>query len=156
MHYVLQLFSTIKTKFLIGLRGCSDGKKSACNAEELNSVPELGRSPREGNGYALQYACLENSMDRGDWLHSMGSQRVRHDWASHTQRQSNVTVTEDGITDLRPMGSGGLRELVMDREAWRAVVHGVAKRGTRLSDWTELNWTDDGRRGPHSSKKRVF
>ena len=40
----------------------------------------------------------------------------------------------DGITDLIDMGLGGLQELVMDREAWRAVVHGVAKSWTRLSD----------------------
>ena len=40
----------------------------------------------------------------------------------------------DGITDSRDMGSGGLQELVMDREAWHAVVHGVAKSRTRLSD----------------------
>ena len=42
-------------------------KESACNAEDLGSIPELGRSPGERNGYLLWYSCLENPMDRGAW-----------------------------------------------------------------------------------------
>ena len=69
----------------MGFPGGSDGKESAaCNAEDLGSIPGLGRSPGEGNRYPLQYSCLENPMDRG---------------------------------------------------AWRATVHGVAKSQTRLSDF---------------------
>ena len=47
----------------------------------------------------------------------------------------------DGITDSMDMGLDGLQELVRDRQAWRAMVHGVAKNRTWLSDWIELNWT---------------
>ena len=45
----------------------SVGKESACNAEDLGSIPGLGRHLGEGNGYPSQYSCLENSIDRGVW-----------------------------------------------------------------------------------------
>ena len=48
----------------------------------------------------------------------------------------------DGITDSMDMSLSKLQEFVMDREAWRSVIHGVAKSWTRLRDWTELNWMD--------------
>ena len=54
--------------------GGSDGKEPACNGGDVDSIPGLGRSSGEENGYPLQYSCLENSMDRGvDRLHSIGS-----------------------------------------------------------------------------------
>ena len=45
----------------------SDGKESACDAEDLGSIPELGRCPRKGKGTPLQFSCLENPMDGGAW-----------------------------------------------------------------------------------------
>ena len=42
-------------------------QETACNSGDVDSIPESGRSPGEGNGYSLQYSCLENSMDRGPW-----------------------------------------------------------------------------------------
>ena len=53
----------------------SAGKEFACNVGDMDSIPELGRSFGEGNGYPLQYCGLENSM---------GTQRVRQDWATFT------------------------------------------------------------------------
>ena len=51
----------------LGFPGSSAGKESACNAEDPDSIPGLGRCPAEGIGYPLQYSFLENSMDRGAW-----------------------------------------------------------------------------------------
>ena len=60
---------------------------------------------------------------------------------SKKRRRQQMMWWLDDITDSMDMGLGGLWELVMDREAWRAVVHGVPKGWTWLSDLTELNWT---------------
>ena len=51
----------------MGFTGGSDSKESACNAEDLGSIPGLGRLPEEGHGNPLQYTCLENPMDREAW-----------------------------------------------------------------------------------------
>ena len=51
----------------MGFPGGSDGKESACHAVDLDLITGLGRCPGEGNGYALQYSCLENPMDREAW-----------------------------------------------------------------------------------------
>ena len=57
----------LPTPVFLGFPGGSDGKESTRNAGDLGSIPELRRSPGEGNSYPCQYSCLENSMDRGAW-----------------------------------------------------------------------------------------
>ena len=60
--------------------GGLEGKASACNAGDLGSIPESGRSPGEGNGTPLQYSCLENPMDGGAWeaaVHGVAKSRTQ-------------------------------------------------------------------------------
>ena len=60
---MLSVRNSVYQLYLNNIPGGSEGKESACNTGDLGSVPGLGRSPGEGNGYPLQYSGLENSMD---------------------------------------------------------------------------------------------
>ena len=78
--------------YFLGFPRGSDGKESACNEGDLGSIPGLGRSSGEGNGYPLQYSGLETSMD---YIYSpWGSQRVRHDWMTFTRLHAFPTIME--------------------------------------------------------------
>ena len=69
----------LPTPVFLGFSGGSDGKESTCNAGDLGSIPGLGRSPGGGHGNPLQYSCLENPMDRGDWqatVHGVAKSRT--------------------------------------------------------------------------------
>ena len=74
--------------------GGSEGKASACKAGDLGLTPGSGRSPGEGNANPLWYSCLENPMDGGARVQSMGLQRGGHNWATSLFTFQPICLTE--------------------------------------------------------------
>ena len=81
-----------------------------------------------------------DSLEKTLMLGGIGGRRRRGRQRIRRRRGRQRMRWLDGITDSMGMSLSKLRELVMDREAWRAAIHGVSKSQTRLSNWPELNW----------------
>ena len=76
-----------------------DGKESACNVGDTGSIPGSGRSPGEGNGYPLQYSCLENSMERGTWrteVHGVAKTSPRIEPKSPAWQVTSLPLSHQG------------------------------------------------------------
>ena len=86
-HFFIQLLISLECNGVMGFPVDSGGKESVCNTGDLGSIPELGRSLREGNCYPLPYSCLENSTDTGAW------QATVHGEAKSWTRLSNFHFT---------------------------------------------------------------
>ena len=94
----------------------------------------------EGMTLKLKFQYFGRLMQRVDLLEKTDAGR---DWGQEEKVTTEDEMAGWHVSDSMDVSLSELRELVMDREAWRAAIHGVSKSQTQLSDWTELNWTCD-------------
>ena len=123
----------------LGLSLVDRGKESACSAGDLGLIPRSGRSPGEGNGYPLQYSCLENSMHRGAWwvtIHEVTSLMAPVVKNLPHCRRCRFSHWVGKILWRRIFGNPlqySCLEISIDRGAWQATVHEVTKSQTQLN-----------------------
>ena len=91
----ISLKKSIYLTFLVAhFLGGSDTKESACSTGDPGLIPGLGRSPREGNDYPLQYSCLKYSMDRGAWWATVHGVAKSRTWLSNLHTHMNVVFQQ--------------------------------------------------------------